>query len=589
MGVLLEKLKNISPDISLTLKRFPLPIFLLAITTILTIGLTNDLISSKNDFWPLMALGFAIAAIFATAGRLFSESGKGNLLTIIILEIIIPAAVIAAMQIKVFTLFVPFFLPLIGIFWLSVAPFTEIGKGAKCQEIQDRFWIVNHRAVVSGMIAGVGFSLIALGIFAIERALSLLFGLDVKNIFYEYILPFAGIFLVPLYWLSTIDNLDEVNAKELENPDFLSKAIGFLGQFLFVPFLIAYALILLAYAAQIVITQTLPVGTLGWMVLGFTITGAVAWLLVYPAFMQKKIMVRLFHKVWFWLTIVPLILFVIGVYIRIEAYGFTSERMFLIAGGLWAGLLTIFFLSRKFTDIRLMPILAGVIFVILSIGPFNISNLPIINQASRLKAAIISAIPDSQSMFSNPNWSEENAKKALGALDYLYKEDEGEILLEQVLTRFGIGYDSDTILLDIKRNLELNDYEYNDRKEKFKIVSVAENTYADLSATPFYLGNARIDKYSSTGVSVGSLTFVIMAQAIKISDGQGRETNIEVSDWLAKQRGEILANPEIDFIINNIKYRLQVDFVSLEKNSDNEWQIQRLEGLLFSSEIPLAN
>ena len=589
MSALLEKLKNISPDISLTLKRFPLPIFLLAITTILAIGLTNNLISSKDDFWPFMTLGFATASIFAIAGRLFSEDRGENIVALIILEIIIPIAVIGAMQIKVFTWFFPFLLPAIGIFWLSISPFTKIGKGEECQTIQDRFWILNHRAVVSAIIAFAGFLVIALGLVAIERSLSLLFGLNISDIFYQYLLPFAGLFLAPVFWLSTIDNLDEINAKELEQPDFISKSFGFLGQFLFVPFLIAYALILLAYAVQIIFAQVLPLGTLGWMVLSFTTIGAIAYLLVYPSFMRQRLLVKLFRNFWFWLTIIPLILFAIGVYIRIDAYGFTALRTLLLAGGFWAFLLTVLFLSKKFADIRLMPFLALALFSLLSLSPFNIFNGPNLNQAQRLESAILSAIPSTQSTFSNPNWTKENAKKALGALDYLHGQDQGEVLLEKVLTRFGVNYNSDTILLDIERELELNDYESDIREEKFKTISIAKNAYANLSAAPYYLGEARIDKYSSMGVSVSSLTFVIMAQAIKISDGQGREIKIELSDWLAKQNGEILTNPEIDFIINNIKYRLLIDFVSLEKGSDSFWKIQRLEGLLFSSETPLAN
>jgi hypothetical protein len=49
-----------------------------------------------------------------------------------------------------------------------------------------------------------------------------------------------------------------------------------------VPLLVIYALILLAYAAQIAITQKLPQGMIGWMVLGFVVTGAATWLIVHP-------------------------------------------------------------------------------------------------------------------------------------------------------------------------------------------------------------------------------------------------------------------------------------------------------------------
>ncbi len=40
------------------------------------------------------------------------------------------------------------------------------------------------------------------------------------------------------------------------------------------PLLLIYAAILLAYTAQIVVTRALPQGMIGWMVLGFVVTGA---------------------------------------------------------------------------------------------------------------------------------------------------------------------------------------------------------------------------------------------------------------------------------------------------------------------------
>ena len=587
MSIWLKKLENFAPDISGVTKKFPLTIIFLAIGTLLVIALTNDYLPEKGDFWPLMALGFFTAAIFATAGRLFSQSRGGNIISIMFLEIIIPIAVISSMQIKSFSLFFPFFLPIIGVFWLSVSPFTKIGKGEERQKIQDKFWIVNHRAVASAIIAGAGFLIIALGVVAIERSLYFLFGLDISKIFYEYLLPFSGLFLVPLYWLSTTQDLDKISANELESPDFISKAIGFLGQFLFVPFLLAYALILLVYAVQIVFTQELPVGTLGWMVLGFTITGAVAWLLVYPSFMHQKTLVRLFRFSWFWLTLIPLIMFAIGVYIRVQAYGLTEPRMLLIAGGVWAILLSIFFLSNKLADIRLMPLLACVIFLVLSMGPFNISNLPIINQAARLQSAISNAIPIAQSTFENPQWSKEGAKKAIGALTYLYNDDAGKVKLQDLFSQNGLEYNPTSSLLDQLKQLKLDSFKSEDA-DIFHSLEPVNNNYPNLYDTPYYLGGVEIYKHASMPVYIGELGFGVSPKAININTKNSEVISIKLADWLKEQEDELLTNPEINFTIDNINYRLIVEFIAFNKNSSDDLDLERLEALLFSSEKPSA-
>ncbi len=587
MSIWLKKLENFAPDISGVTKKFPLTIIFLAIGTLLVIALTNDFLPEKGDFWPLMALGFFTAAIFATAGRLFSQSRGGNIISIMFLEIIIPIAVISSMQIKSFSLFFPFFLPIIGVLWLSISPFTKIGKGEERQKIQDKFWIVNHRAVASAIIAGAGFLIIALGVVAIERSLYFLFGLDISKIFYEYLLPFSGLFLVPLYWLSTTQDLDKISANELESPDFISKAIGFLGQFLFVPFLLAYALILLVYAVQIVFTQELPVGTLGWMVLGFTITGAVAWLLVYPSFMHQKTLVRLFRFSWFWLTLIPLIMFAIGVYIRVQAYGLTEPRMLLIAGGVWAILLSILFLSNKLADIRLMPLLACVIFLVLSMGPFNISNLPIINQAARLQSAISNAIPIAQSTFENPQWSKEGAKKAIGALTYLYNDDAGKVKLQDLFSQNGLEYNPTYSLLDQLKQLKLDSFKSEDA-DIFHSLEPVNNNYPNLYDTPYYLGGVEIYKHASMPVYIGELGFGVSPKAININTKNSEVISIKLADWLKEQEDELLTNPEINFTIDNINYRLIVEFIAFNKNSSDDLDLERLEALLFSSEKPSA-
>ena len=596
----LKKIANIAPDIVNTFKRFYLSIAYLAALTILTISLTNDLIPEfdnlDDDFWPLLALGYASAVLFTIAGRLFNESRGNRILLVLILEIFLPLLVIVLMQTKNFEWFFPFLLPLVGIFWISISPFTKIGKGSERQEIQDKFWIVNHRAVASAIIAGVGFLVIALGLFAIERSLSLLFGLKVSDIFYQYLLPFAGLFLAPVFWLSTIEKLDEVKAKELEKPDFLSKAIGFLGQFLFVPFLIIYALILLAYATQIIFTQTLPVGVLGWMVLGFTIAGAVTWQLVYPSFMRQKAMVKLFHKIWFWLTIVPLALFAIAVYIRIDAYGFTPERISLVAGGVWAALLTLIFLMPSLRDIRLIPLLAGLMFLIISIGPFNVMQGAILSQMNRLELSLQQAMPATSTLgnfatLGNFEWSEESAKTAVGALDYLYKEKNSResLRFENLLKSVGVDFNPNTTtLVDLKKQFKLDEILSKKSESRYKSLTQKANISSDLSKTPYYLGSLEVYKYDSVSKPVYNLFIRLFAKQLHIRGADNGTQTIELKDWIDSQDENNIIKPEIDFAINGVNYRLLVQLANLQQNDESEWVVDGMNLVLFSSQIPKA-
>lgn len=415
-------MEKFAPDIAQTVRRFPFAIVLLAIATILLIGLVSEYLNEGDETYIRLTLGLFTGALFATAGQIWSErTGRPKALQAVIIYLI-PVLVAAAMQLRTFEWVMPWPLFPIAFLWMSIAGFTEPGKPEARETLQNQFWWINHRAVSTAVLATIGFAIIALGLTAIERSMSLLFGISSEKLFYAYLLPFTGMFLTPVYWLSTIPRLEDYAPTELEHPDFLSRAIGFLGQFVLVPLLLAYSAILLAYAIQILLNWALPEGTLGWMILGYLVIGAATWLVLHPPFMREKQVVKIFHRFWVWLTIVPLVLYAIAVFTRVDAYGLTEERILLIAGGVWGALLTLAFLTRRFADIRLIPALAAIIFLFLSIGPWNIHNLAVSDQANRFTRALDAAgwRGDSQT----PAWTSEQANTARSALNYLTQQDQ---------------------------------------------------------------------------------------------------------------------------------------------------------------------
>ena len=397
---------RLAPDLPDTLRRFPLPIAFAAAATIGILALTNELVPHGQESWVRGVLGLATGAIFALAGALFAESRPGKATGSLVLAYIVPIAVALLFQWRDTTFFVPHAMPVIGALWLSVAAFTGGWGGGRAPDQQDRFWWLNHRAVASGAIAGVALGVIAVGVIAIERTIATLFGFDIGGAFYRTVLPILGFFFAPLYWLSTLPRLSEYDPRVLGQPDFLARAIGLLGKFVLIPLLLAYSAIFLAYVAQIVLTRSLPQGVLGWMVLGFVMAGAATWLVLHPPFVRDGAIVRFFHRTWFWLTLLPLGLFALALYIRIDAYGFTPERLLLVCGGLWAVVLSLTFLARR-GDIRMIPGLAGLFLLIASIGPWNLENLPRIQQGLVLDGLLTRLGPNGPSVPPTPGWSPE--------------------------------------------------------------------------------------------------------------------------------------------------------------------------------------
>ncbi len=587
------------------LLRFPFAILLIAASTIVFIGLITGFLDDTSEFIVRLAFGFGIGAVFSVAGSLFGESitngGKRGLLSggiAIFLTYIMPIITIGLLQIETYQWVVSFMLAPISVLWLSLSPFVYRApstEGAKSRavhsiDIQNRFWWLNHRAIASAIIAGFGFLLISAGIFAIQTSLSALFGLQTEELFYEYLLPVTGLFLTPVYWLATIPKLDDYRESEILNPDFLSRAIGFMGQYVMVPFLFLYSLILFAYGLQILLAGELPEGMLSWMVLPFTTAGAATWLLLHPAFMHTNMLVRYFRRFWFWLTIVPIILYFMAVSTRINSYGMTEDRVWLLVGGVWATLLALAFLSKKFADIRLIPGLALIMIIFISVGPWNFINGPKILQAMRLETLIYNAVPPNLSA-GGYEWTDETAKAARGSYLYLIGDELSESRIAEILDRQGITYEKS----NIDHNHVLNSLGLQDDEAKVADVNVREfsrpqGTSVDLSQTPYLVGG--IELFLNRPHSIAGILFDLVDASIMIDGGNDQKQSLDIADWVLQQQGSVITEPALDFVINGSSFRLIVQELNIWENTmtGEIESLFRVEALLFTdSALPDPN
>jgi len=572
--------ERLSPDLTSTFRRFPLAIALETGATAVLVALVNEWVPHDiDDSWMRALGGLTTGAIFAMAGALFRESRPDQRTAGIFLAFVLPPIVAASTQIRDTTNFVPYLLPLIGVFWLSVAAFTDAHR-AHGDDQQHRFWWLNHRAFTSAALAVAGLMLVVMGCFALQSALSILFRLETRDIFWRFILPVAGGLLAPVYWLSTIPALDGYEPKSLSEPDFISRAIGFLGQFIMAPILIAYAAILLAYTVEIAVTQQFPQGMLGWMVLGFITTGAATWLLLYPPFMRERMVVRFFRRFWFWLTIVPLALFAVALWTRVAAYGLTPERIILLAGGAWGALLTLIFLLRR-GDIRMIPALAGLICLLLSLGPWNVENGPRADQAQRLDAALSQAGANGKG--SRPQWPAGVIDRAKSAVAYLINDQQGRVELLRVLARHDIAYDGNsTDSAALLASAGVPAEEPVSTETSIDVVRGAITPPTDLTATPFYLGPVMV--YAGSTADIAGRHFgLVDGNKLKVSDAAGNEQTVDLDSWVNEQ-GSTFETPSIDFDLGGLHYRLAMDkMTTLGPDGGGHRTANNLTGTLFVS------
>lgn len=578
-------LEKQAPDFLLTWQRFWFAILLALANTLIVIGALNSVSWLQHEQWMRAAAGLATGAVLAVAGVYFTESRPTARIAGLLLTYALPLAAIGAFQVADTAWVVPWALPAISLLWLSVSPFTRIERGAPRAEQQDRFWSINAQAIATAVIAAAAALIIGLGIAAIERSLSILFGLETGQIFYNTVLPFVGLFLAPVYWLATLPKLSAYRAGELDRVDFLPLSIGFIGQFILVPLLVIYALILLAYAGQIAITQKLPQGMIGWMVLGFVVTGAATWLIVHPAFMRSKPLVRLFRGWWFWLTLAPLVLFFIAVWVRVDAYGLTAERILLLAGGAWAAVLALVFIVGR-GDIRLIPALAGAILLLLSVGPWNYSYLAQSTQAMRLDALVMNAGADKSASPPRGDWSAEEVAEARGIIDYLTGSREGQRAVREVMGKYGVTWDAaqdgSYIVLEA---LGVSQPSVDGTVRYATLFRNFDAEPVDVSATPYLI--RPVSLYGVAAVEAPPLRLWLESRGLRIGPAGTPDLEVplvDLSGWLASQSGAFIIDPVIPLVVSGRNYGLVVQALTIDRGENNAGPvtISSIETQLFS-------
>ena len=373
-----QRLERLVPDLSATFLRFPVP----AAISLLLCGWLN-IIGGNSDHDGRVATGAAAAFMAAGAFHLLAEGRKLQrglnwfLAFAAAIAVGLSGYLPAIFHTNTLFLFAGL-LPL-----LMIAPFMRSGVS------QGAIWLFNLRFGLAALLAAVVALLFALGLSAIVEALNALFGAGISGM-HEHIWFTAASLIGPLYGLSLMPRqLDEEVDIRPHSGSLLDRGISVLVNYVAVPVIAVYALILHAYAVKILIEGELPRGQIGIMVTIFAIGGTACWLIAWPWREQGTRLLRLFMRGWFFLLIVPAVLLAMAIWRRLVDYGVTPDRYGIALVAVWVAALVLYLaIRRNRADMRAILGAVGVLLVIGSVGPMGANGLTISSQFKRLVALL---------------------------------------------------------------------------------------------------------------------------------------------------------------------------------------------------------
>lgn len=380
----LPSLQNVLNATKNTILKFPLEIITAICGTIFAITLNEIHYSNPNkEFYQKALMSSSLCLVlFLSVSLFFISSNKNKILrfiTSLILGSLVVAFIFSFREKTTQTEFQQFFVLNVALHLLvSFAGFLPKKYN------QEEFWEFNKqlflRILTAFLYSGVLYCGLALAVLAVEK----LFNFDFYDNIYMYIFfTIAGIFNT-IFFLSGVP---EINNEEVPLRLNYPKGLKNFTQYVLLPLISLYLVILICYEAKILITLSLPVGWVSYLVLAFAITGILSFLLVHPIANENgNLWMRTFNR-WFYFLLIPLLLLLFwAILYRINLYGFTHERYYVLLLSVWLAVVVAYFLIQKHPKIKFIPIsmcLAGLFSIL---GPQSADAVSKYSQLSRFES-----------------------------------------------------------------------------------------------------------------------------------------------------------------------------------------------------------
>ncbi|MFP5040583.1 DUF4153 domain-containing protein [Parasediminibacterium sp. JCM 36343] len=265
----------------------------------------------------------------------------------------------------------------LGLHWLiAFMPFTKPGH-------MNAFWQYNKaiflRILTSFLYTTVLYIGLALALLAVEK----LFSVHVNSKLYGDLWIVLACVFNTWFFLAGFP----ANYSALEQSTDYPKGLKIFTQYVLLPIITIYLLILYAYMFKIIIHREWPIGWVSYLVLAFSVVGILSLLLIHPIRHEENNKWILTFSRFFYLAIYPiLILLFFAIERRISDYGITELRYFVLVLALWLLFIATYFLMSSQKNIKVIPQSLALLALLTSFGYWGAFSVSIHSQQCHFEA-----------------------------------------------------------------------------------------------------------------------------------------------------------------------------------------------------------
>ncbi len=376
--------RNIVSSIQKTIVRFPLECITALVGMVITILLSEQADHTPNfNFYAKIALSCSLCFVsFLSISLSFAGSNKplARFASSLLAGVIVSSFVFQFSE-KITKV------EMLQFIVLNIALHLLVSFSAFIKNYnQESFWEFNKqlflRILTTGLYSIVLFSGLSLAVLAVNQ----LFGVELYEKIYFHLWLIIVIGFSTVFFLAGMPEMNSSNTQlTLNYPNGLKK----FTQFVLLPLISIYLGILVIYEIKILVTLTLPLGWVSYLILVFALFGILSFLLVYPIAKQKEnLWMHTFNR-WFYFLLVPLLgLLFWAILYRISFYGITHERYYVLILSLWLSVVVVYFIFQKQPKIKFIPISLFFTGIISIAGPQSADAVSKKSQLGRFESYI---------------------------------------------------------------------------------------------------------------------------------------------------------------------------------------------------------
>jgi len=364
-----------------TVGRFPVAVlFCIAYFIVLVFVIGENFESIFEDNIMRFSFALPLGFVLAVGIRLLTEDMKGgwrNLAGILVVPLMVVYFLVTPESESMPIILRNVLYYLVALLFLCIAPVRSTAPALNLWQYNVRIWL---RVAFSAFSAGVFFGGFSLALLAIDT----LFNVHVDETAFFYLAAFCFSVFAPLFFMSGIPGRDESYDPEKKYP-----LLRILGQYVLLPILSTYLIILYLYGLKILFTWELPNGWVSSLILIYAGVGIFTYFLLHNNYLNKASKTAVLFGKYFFPSVIPLLLLLfIAILRRICDYGFTEERYLVFAAALWLTGITAYMMITQ--GRRFRPVIASlaVMALLSAVGPWSAFDVSGRSQRNRLKTIL---------------------------------------------------------------------------------------------------------------------------------------------------------------------------------------------------------